>query len=51
MAIWRATGSDPSPIATSGEMVEHQFLNVLFATHPSELIDLAEEKGVRLQVG
>jgi hypothetical protein len=35
----------------AGETVEHQFLNVGIATHPPELIDLAEENGVRIQVG
>ncbi len=41
----------PKAASPSGETVEHQFLNVGIATHPSELLDLAAEKGVRVRVG
>jgi hypothetical protein len=44
-------GFSPRVRTSAGETVEHQFLIVGIATHPSELIDLAEEKGVRLREG
>ena len=44
-------GFSPKVASPAGETVEHQFLNVGIATHPSELLDLAAEKGVRIRVG
>ena len=42
-----------SPRLQKGDEVveEHQFLNVGVAVHPNEILDLCEEKGVRVQTG
>ena len=43
-------GFSPQLKIAGRQVTEHQFLNVGLAVHPSELIDLANEKDIRLSV-
>ena len=44
-------GFSPRLEVAGKRVTEHQFLNVGLAVHPSELLDLADEKDIRVRVG
>jgi hypothetical protein len=44
-------GFSPRLQIKGGHVTEHQFLNVGLAVHPAELLDLLDEKAIRVTAG